>query len=117
MRVSCAWSCAADGLHGALGREPAEHLDGQLGADAADRDEPLEEPLLFAVEKAEQGNLVVAHLGVNVQRRLGAYRGQCRKGGHGDGDVVADAGSLDDGLAGLFEDELAAQVSDHGALL
>ena len=45
-----------------------------------------------------------------------AQRGQRREGGNGDSDVVADAGGLDDGLAGLFEDELAAQVSDHAAL-
>jgi hypothetical protein len=85
------------------GRKPAQHLDGQLGADAAHRDQPLKETLLFALEKAEERNLVFADLGVNVQRGLGAQRGQRRKRGHGDGDVVADAGRLDDGLAGLFE--------------
>ena len=92
----------ANGLHGALGREPAEHLDGQLGADAADGDQPLEEPLFFALQKAEERNLVVADLGVNVQRGLGAHRGQRRKRGHGDGDVVANARRLDNGLAGLL---------------
>ena len=103
----------ADGLHGAIAGEPAQHLDGELGADAAHGDQPLEEALLFAVEKAEERDLVFAHLGVNVQRGFGAERGQRRECGHGDGDVVADAGGLDDGLAGLFVDELAAQVSDH----
>ena len=54
------------------------------------------------IEKAEERNLVLAHLRVNVQRGLGAHRGQRRKRRHGDGDVVAHAAGLDDGLAGLF---------------
>ena len=52
-------------------------------------------------------------LGVDVQRGLRAERGQGGEGGHQDGDVIADAGGLNNGLAGLLEDELAAQVSDH----
>lgn len=107
----------ADGLHGSFRRKAAKHLDGELGADAADGDQPLEEALLFAVEEAEEGDLVVADLGVDVQRGLRADRGQRGEGGHGDDDVVAHARSLDDGLTGLFVDELAAQVSDHWVLL
>ena len=113
MRVSWRVILAADGLHGALGRKPAEHLDGKLGADAAHRDQPLEEPLLFALEKAEERDLVFADLGVDMQRRLSADDRQCGKRGHGDGDVVSNAAGLDDGLAGLLEDELAAKMSDH----
>ena len=57
----------ADSLHGAFGRKPAQHLDGQLRPHAADRNQPLKEALLFAVEKAEQRNLILADLGVNAQ--------------------------------------------------
>ncbi len=42
-----------------------------------------------------------------------AEAGQGGKGRHGDGDVITDASGLDDGLAGLLVDELAAQMSDH----
>ncbi len=107
----------ADGLHGAIAGEAAEHFDGELGSDAADGDQPLEEALLFALEKTEEGDLIFADLGVDVQRGFRADRRQRRKGGHGDGDVVADASGFNDGLAGLFVDQLAAQVSDHSALL
>src|ERR1035441_2679121 len=99
---------AANGLHGALRREAAQHLDRQFGTDAADYDQPLEEALLFAIEEAKEGDLVLADLGVNVQRGLCAQRGQRREGGDGDSDVIAHPGGLDDGLAGLFVDELSA---------
>jgi hypothetical protein len=50
---------------------------------------------------------------VDVEGSFRAERGQSGKGGHGDDDVVADACGFDDGLAGLFIDELAAEMSDH----
>ncbi len=102
------------GLVGIGRADPAPRRAERVGAHG---DEALEEPLFFAIEKSEESDLVVRDLGVNVQRGLGAQRGQCRERGDGDGDVVADARGFDDGLAGLFEDELAAQVSDHWVLL
>jgi hypothetical protein len=99
------------------GDKPAQHFDGELGPHAAHGDQALEEPLFVTLQKSEEGDLVVAHLGVNVQRGLGAHRGQRRERGNGDGDVVADAAGLDNGLAGLLEDEFAAKVSDHWVLL
>jgi catalase len=108
---------SADGLYRALGREPAKNLDGEFGAHAADDNEPLEEPLLFRIEKTVKGDLIFAHLGVDVQRGLGADRGQRSKRGNGDDDVVAHAAGFDNGLAGLLEDELAAQMSDHLQLI
>ena len=105
---------SANGLDGALGGEAAEYLDGQFGADAADGDEALEEALFLAIEEAEEGDLVFADLGVDVEGGFCADAGEGGEGGDGDDDVVAYAGGFDDGLAGFFEDELAAEVSDHG---
>jgi len=53
---------------------------------------------------------------VDVERGFLAYRGQRRKGRHGDRDVIPDPAGLDNGLAGLLVDELSAQMSDHGEL-
>ena len=50
-----------------------------LGPDAAHRNQPLKEALLLRVEKAEQRNLIVADMGMNVQRGLRAHRGQRRE--------------------------------------
>ena len=105
---------AADGLDGAVGGEAAEDFDGELGTDAADGDEALEEALLLAVEEAKEGDLVFADLGVDVERGFRADAGERGEGGDGDDDVIADAGGFNDGLAGFLEDELAAEVSDHG---
>ena len=107
----------ADGLHRALGREAAEDLDGQLRAYSADGDEPLEEAFLFAIEKAEEGDLVFAHLRVDVQRSLRAHARQRGKRRHGDDHVVSNAGGLDDGLARFFVNQLAAKMRDHLRLL
>ena len=104
---------AANGLHGAFGVESAQNFDGQLGAYAVDGDQALEKTFLFALEKAEEGDLIFADLGVDVERSLRPHARQRRKRRHGDGDVVSDAGGFDDGLAGFFVDELAAEVSDH----
>ena len=73
MRVSCAVILSADGLHCALRRQPAQHLDGELRADAAHGDQSLEEAFLFVIEKAEESDLAVAYLGVNVQGRFLAF--------------------------------------------
>src|ERR1700721_1106596 len=64
----------ADGLHRVFRRQPAQHFDGELWADAAHRDEPLEEPLFVALHKSEESDLVVAHPGMNMQRGFGAQR-------------------------------------------
>src|ERR1035441_2490292 len=108
---------SANGLDRPLRREPAEHFDRELGTHTADRDQPPKQPLLFAIEKAEQGDLIFADLGVDVKRYFCAHHRQRCEGGHGDRDVVSHPGSLDDGLAGLLVDQLAAQMSNHCALL
>ena len=43
--------------------------------------------------EAEEGDLVFADVGVNVERGFGVLGGEVGEGGDGDGDVVADAGS------------------------
>src|SRR3984957_20597793 len=104
---------AANGLDHAFGIKPAENFDSQLRSDPADSNQPLEEPLFVGLQKPEQSDLALAYLRMYMQRGLGAHRGQRRKRGHGDGDVVPDTASLDNSLAGLLVNELAAQVSDH----
>jgi len=54
---------AANGLDCALAGEAAENFDGQLGADAAHRDEPLNSAL-FAIEKPKSAIWSSADLGV-----------------------------------------------------
>src|SRR5579859_8063141 len=107
----------ANGLHGALGREARQDLDGQLGAYAADGDESFKETLLIAIEKAEEGNLIFADLRVDVE---GGFRTDARERGegrHGDDDVVPHACGFDDGLARLFMNQFAAKMRDHLRLL
>ena len=58
-------------LHGGdelAGFDPRQHGDGQLRADAADADQPLEQLLLERRREAEELQRVFAHVGVDVQR-------------------------------------------------
>jgi hypothetical protein len=108
---------SADGLDGAFGIEAAEDGDGKFGADSADGDEALEEALLGEFEKAEEGEDIFAHLGVDVEGDFGVFGGQGGKGRDADDDVVADSAGLDDGLAGLLREEASAEMGDHGAIV
>ena len=56
---------------------------------------------------------VLTHMGMNVQRNSVPAAGQFGKRRDGDGDVVADAGGLNDGLVGMLRDEPSAKVSNH----
>ncbi len=105
----------ADGGDEAVGVDAAEHGDGELGADAGDGEEFLEEALLLRLGEAEEGDLVLADVGVDVQAGLGAFGRERGEGGDADGGVVADAGALDDGLVGRFGEQAAAEESDHSA--
>ncbi len=58
--------------------------------------------LLFPPQKTEERQGIFAHVSVNVQRDLAARRRQFGKCGHSDGDVIADATRLDDGLVGFW---------------
>ena len=104
-------------LYGALGRQAAQDLDRQLRSDTAHRDQTLKEPLFLAIEKSEERDLILAHLRVDVQAGLSADAGQSREGRYGNGDVISNAGGVDNGLTRLFVNELAAKMSDHLRLL
>jgi hypothetical protein len=54
-------------------------------------------------------------VGIDVQAGLGAFGGEGGEGGDADGDVVADAAALQDGLAGGLGEQASAERSDHHA--
>ena len=85
---------------------PRKHRDGQLGADAAHRDQFLEQRLFLGAAEAEQRDGVLADVGVDAQPHLGARVRQRGIGGDGNGDVVADAAGFDDGLVGCFSSSI-----------
>ena len=113
MRVSCAWSWPRIACTVRSGEKPLSILMASLGPTPLTVISRSKSRFSSRVEKAEERDLILADLGVDVQRGLRAHRGQRREGWHRDGDVVAHAGGLDDGLAGLLVNELSAQVSDH----
>ena len=53
---------------------------------------------------------------MDVQCHLAAQRWQVGKRRHGDGDVVADARGLNNGLVGMLRDQPSAKVSNHSQL-
>jgi hypothetical protein len=103
----------ADGGDEAVGGDAAEDRDGELGADAADGEKLFEEAFFLGFGEAEEGDLVFADVGVDVQDGFGAFGGECGEGGDADGDVVADTGTFEDGLIGGLREEASAEVGDH----
>src|SRR5216683_1839850 len=101
------------GEGGVVGGDATQDGDGQLGAYAGDGQELLEEALLLGLVEAEEGYLVFADVGVDVEGRFGAVGRKSGEGGDADGDVVAYAGALDDGLVGGFREEASAEVGNH----
>jgi hypothetical protein len=107
----------ADGLYEAGGVDAGEDGDGEFGADAGDGEELLEEGFFLGLGEAVEGERVLGDAGVDVEPGFAAFGGQGGVGGDGDGDLVADAGTLEDGaVGGLGEDE-AAEVGDHGFIV
>src|SRR5215472_9921264 len=100
-----------------VGRHAAQDRDRQPGPDAADTDQLLKELLLLAAQKSKKRECIFAHVRVDKQRHFCSQPGQCRKGGNTDVDFVSDARSLDDGLVGMFGDQLPAKMGDHALLL
>ena len=68
-----------DGGDEAVGADAAQDGDGELGADAADGEELFEEALLLGLGEAEEGELVFADVGVDVERGLGAFAREARR--------------------------------------
>jgi hypothetical protein len=95
------------------GIDPAEHRNRQLRPDAGDGQQLLKQPLLVRLGETEQRDLVLAHMGVDMQARLGALRRQRGKGRHADGGVVANAATLDDGAVRRLHQQPSAQESNH----
>ena len=104
---------AAQGRHQVGGAHASQDVDRQLGTDAADREEFFKQRLFFRQMKAEERNLVLAHVGIDEERDLAAGRGKLGKGIHGDRDVVADAVAVHDGVAGRGGQQGSAQMGDH----
>jgi hypothetical protein len=50
---------------------------------------------------------------VDVEGDVRAFAGQGGEGGYADGDVVAYATAVDDGLVGGFREEASAEMGDH----
>ena len=99
------------------GVDAAEDGDGELGADAADGEELFEEAFLLGFGEAEEGDLVFADVGVDVQGGFGAFVGKRGEGGDADGDVVAHASAFYDGLVRGFGEEASAEVGDHALVI
>ena len=114
MRVRRATSLGAQGLHQLGGLDPGEDVEGELGPHPRHLDEPLEERLLAAGQEAEEGEGVLAHVGV-AQAHLGAFVAQPVEGGDGIGHAVADAAHVHDHLLRALAQDAAAQVRDHEA--
>ena len=111
--TSWAWSRGADGGDEAVGVDAGKDGDGEPGADAGDGEETLEEALFVEVVETVEGELIFGDLGEDVEFGFGALARESGKGGDGDGDVVAYAGALEQGLRGGFGEEGAAEVGDH----
>ena len=101
----------------AIGADAAQDGDGELGADAADGEKLLEEAFFLRFREAEEGDLVFADVSVDVQVGFDALAGEGGEGGDANGDIVAHAGALDDGLVRGFGEETSAEVSNHAWLI
>src|SRR6185436_21022285 len=88
---------------------------GQARADPADSDQPLEEQLLPLGPEAEQGDVVLADLGVDEQGDAvaGSPPLDLVEGGEGDVDLVADPLNVEQETLGGRAEEVALEVADH----
>jgi len=106
-----------DGGDEAVGADAAEDGDGELGADAGDGEEFFEEAFLPGLGETEEGELVFADVGVDVEGGFGTFGGEGGEGGDADGYVVANAGALEDGLVRGFREEASAEVGNHALVI
>ncbi len=111
----CGVVAGADGVDETRGVDATKDRDGQLGADAGDGEEFFEETLLLRLGEAVEGKLVFADMSVDVERHICALVGERGERGYADGDVVADACTLDHYLIGGFGEEASAEVGDHAS--
>jgi len=93
--------------------DAGQHRQRQLGADAADRNQPLEQILLETGRKTEEQQRVLAHVGVNAQRDLRARVAEPVEGGQRHGHVIPDAVDVDDDPVRLLVENASSEVRDH----
>src|SRR3954453_23896030 len=82
---------AADSRNHFLCLHAAQNGDRELGADAAHRDQPLEQFSFLRTKKTVERKCVFADVRVNVERDLAARVGKLGKRRHRDRNLVADA--------------------------
>ena len=83
-----------DGAGERVGVHRREDGQGDLGADPRHAEEQFKDLLVAGAGEAEQGDLLGADVGVDVQKRRLALRRQGVERGDGDGDLVADAADI-----------------------
>src|SRR4051812_9278008 len=105
---------AADGCDHLLRLHAAQYGDRELGTDSADGDEPLEQFFFLRTKEAVKRERIFADVRVNVQRDFAAGVGELGKSWDGNGDLVADAINVYNGMAWPLGEDASAQVSDHG---
>jgi hypothetical protein len=62
-------------------------------------------------------NLIFANMSVDVQRDFTTGKWQFGKRWHGNGDVIADAHSVDNHLIRVADDELSAKMGNHEGIV
>ncbi len=85
----------------------------KLRADAADADELLEHLLFFCALRIRRARWRLRGHGCGCEANLARPRWEARKRGDRDGDVIAHAADVNDGLVGAFLGKRAAQQGDH----
>ena len=93
---------AADGGHQAFCTQTALDGDGELWAYAAHGNQPLEDALLFPIEKTVERQGIFTYVGMDKERDLGSLERQRAKGRHADHYVIANAAGFDDRLLWIF---------------
>ena len=88
-----------------------QHRQRQLRADAADADQPLEQLLLERRREPVERERVLAHVGVDAQRDLGARLAEPVERRQRHVHVVADAADVDDDAVRLLLEQPPAQVA------
>src|SRR6185503_13542308 len=104
---------ALDGANQVERLDARKHRERDLGADAADADQPLEQLLLEQGGETVKQERVLAHMRVNPHRdgRTGVAEAVERRQRHEH--LVADAVDVDDDSVRMFFEDVAAQGRDH----
>src|SRR4029453_13080702 len=93
-----------------------EDVDRELGADAGHADELLEERLLARGQEAEEGERVLADVGVGEERGVRAGIAEAVESGERDGHTVADPAHVDHHLLRLLAEDPPAELGDQDGI-